>query len=269
MARIAVAIAGVGVLAACASGPTGTADGGASDPGTGGSAAATSETPEAGTITIFAAASLTEAFEELAAGFEARHPEVEVALNLGGSAALAEQVVAGAPADVFAAAAESPMRVVVDAGLADAVTVFATNTLELVVPAGNPAGVTGLDDLARPELRIALCDPSVPCGSAAATLLAEEGIDAAPDTLESDVKAVLTKVALDEVDAGLVYRTDVRSAGDAVEGIAVPAAASVVNRYPITALADAPHPTAAIAFTAFVTGPEGREVLGRLGFGAP
>ncbi|GAA1055810.1 molybdate-binding protein [Agromyces luteolus] len=265
VARVALAAAVVGVLAACAGG-AGDAD------GTGGPGPATPSTADAlesGTITVFAAASLTDAFEELAARFEERHPEVDVVLNLGGSAALAQQVVAGAPADVFAAAAEPPMATVVDAGLADDATVFATNTLELAVPTGNPAGIAGLDDLAREELRIALCDESVPCGAAAATLLDEAGVDAAPDTLESDVKAVLTKVALGEVDAGLVYRTDVRSSGGSVEGIDVPAAASVVNRYPIAALAEAPHPAAAAAFTAFVTGPEGRDVLDRLGFGAP
>ncbi|GAA1061683.1 molybdate ABC transporter substrate-binding protein [Agromyces bracchium] len=269
VARFALAVAGIGVLAACASGQGGGAGGGPADPEAGGTGAPSADSLESGTVTVFAAASLTEAFEELAGRFEARHPEVDVVLNLGGSAALAEQVVAGAPADVFAAAAEAPMATVVDAGLADATTVFATNTLELVVPAGNPAGISGLDDLARPELRIALCDPTVPCGAAAATLLDEAGIEAAPDTLESDVKAVLTKVSLDEVDAGLVYRTDVRSAGDAVEGIEVPAAASVVNRYPIAALADAPHPHAAAAFAAFVTGAEGRQVLDGHGFGAP
>ncbi|MFE5670773.1 molybdate ABC transporter substrate-binding protein [Agromyces sp. NPDC056523] len=240
--------------------------------GDGGSAApAAPESEELGpaTLTVFAAASLTDAFEELAARFEERNPSVEVALNFGGSAALAQQVVEGAPADVFAAAAEPPMQTLVDAGLVDDAVVFATNTLELAVPAGNPAGVTGPADLARTELRIALCDPSVPCGAASATLLDAEGVVAAPDTLESDVKAVLTKVSLGEVDAALVYRTDVLAAGDAVEGIEVPAAASVVNRYPVAALATAPQPDAADAFVALVTGADGRAVLDRLGFGAP
>ncbi|WP_353814697.1 molybdate ABC transporter substrate-binding protein [Agromyces sp. SYSU T00266] len=263
----ALAAAMAGVLVACSGGA-----GGPADPGPGGAGASTADDVEPGALTVFAAASLTEAFEDLADRFEDRHPEVEVVLNLGGSAALAQQIVAGAPADVFAAAAEPPMAAVVDASRADDATVFATNTLELAVPAGNPAGFTGLADLARPDLRIALCDESVPCGAAAATLLDEDGVTAAPDTLESDVKAVLTKVALGEVDAGLVYRTDVHAAaeaGEAVEGVEVPSAASVVNRYPIAALADAPHPAAAAAFAAFVTGQEGRAALDRLGFGAP
>ncbi len=223
------------------------------------------------TLTVFAAASVAEAFEEIADGFEARHPHLEVVVNSGGSGALAQQIVAGAPADVFASAAEPPMQQVVDAGLADAPTEFATNTLELVVPAGNPAGVSGLDDLDRPELRVALCDASVPCGEASALLLERSGLTAAPDTLESDVKAVLTKVMLGEVDAALVYRTDVIAAGAAVEGIEVTGAASVVNRYPIAAMTEAASSDAAAAadFVAFVTGPEGRAVLDAAGFGAP
>jgi molybdate transport system substrate-binding protein len=264
MSRRAAALAGLAVVGLALAGCAPAA-------GDGGAAPASPESDELGpaSLTVFAAASLTEAFEQLADEFEARHPSVEVVLNLGGSAALAQQVVEGAPADVFAAAAEPPMQALVDAGLAADPVVFATNTLELVVPSGNPGDVSGLDDLARTDLRIALCDGSVPCGAASATLLDAEGVAAQPDTLESDVKAVLTKVSLGEVDAALVYRTDVLAADDAVEGIEVPAAASVVNRYPIAALADAADPDAAAAFVAYATGAEARAVLERLGFGAP
>ena len=223
----------------------------------------------AATVTVFAAASLTEAFDELAERFESTHPNVEVVLNSGGSAALAQQIVEGAPADVFASAAEPPMQTVIDAGLASDAVVFATNTLELVVPAGNPGGVTGLDDLSRPELSVALCDVTVPCGAASEALLARQGVAASADTLESDVKAVLTKVVLGEVDAALVYRTDVIAAGGAVEGIEVPGAASVVNRYPIAAMTDAADPDVAAEFVTFVTGPDGRAVLAAAVFGAP
>lgn len=250
------------VLAGCAS--AGASGGTASS--------ASSDDPadaEPTTLTVFAAASLTEAFDELAERFEAEHPSVDITLSYGGSAALAQQVVEGAPVDVFASAAEPPMQTVVDAGLAPDPVVFATNTLELVVPAGNPAGVSGLDDLADVDLRIALCDPSVPCGAASEQLLDQEGVVAAPDTLESDVKAVLTKVSLGEVDGALVYRTDVIAAGDEVEGIEVPGAASVVNRYPIAALTEAGDPDAAAAFVGFVTGEAGRAVLAEAGFGKP
>lgn len=228
---------------------------------------------EAAEVIVLAAASLTEAFDELATRFEMANPSVEITVGYGGSGALATQILEGAPADVFASAAEQPMQQVVDGGLAAEPRVFASNTLELVVPSGNPGDVSGLDDLANADLRIALCDSSVPCGAASATLLANEGVTASPDTLESDVKAVLAKVSLGEVDAALVYRTDVRSAGDAVEGIEVPAAADVVNRYPIAAVtgaeATAAERAASDAFVAFVTGEAGRDVLEAHGFGAP
>jgi molybdate transport system substrate-binding protein len=263
LARFAVGVAALTIaatLTSCAS---------AGSPGEAATTPEPSTDAAPATLTVFAAASLTEAFDTLAEQFEAEHPNVDVVLNPGGSAALAQQIVEGAPADVFASAADPPMTTVADAGLAVDPVVFATNTLELVVPAGNPAGVTGLADLARPDLRVALCDVSVPCGAASAELLQRVGIVAAPDTLESDVKAVLTKVVLGEVDAALVYRTDVRAAGDDVEGIEVPGAASVVNRYPITVLTDAAAPDAAAEFTAFVTSADGRAVLDAAGFGTP
>lgn len=233
-------------------------------------APAPESTPElAGDITVLAAASLTGVFEDLAAEFEAEHPGVTVTLSFGGSSALAEQILSGAPADVFAAANEATLQSVVDAGLATDPRIFATNTLEIAVPVGNPGGVTGLADLARPELVVALCDPAVPCGSAAEKLLAAEGVTASVDTLEEDVRAALTKVALGEVDAALVYRTDVRGAGGEVEGIEVPAAAEIVNRYPIAALAGSGASEAAAAFVDLVRSPRGRAALTAAGFGAP
>ncbi len=250
------------LLAGCAASGSGAA------PSTGSASAPAAEVADS-TLTVFAAASLTTVFDELAERFEAEHPGVDVVVNSGGSGALAEQIVQGAPADVFAAAAEAPMQRVVDAGLAEAPAVFASNTLELVVPAGNPAGVTGLADLEREALRIALCDESVPCGSAGARLFTAAGVTPAPDTLESDVTAVLTKVALGEADAGVVYRTDVLASRDAVEHIEVPGAASVVTRYPIASMTDAAAPTTASAFVDLVTGDVGRAVLGDAGFGAP
>lgn len=263
LAAVAIAAILAVTLGGCASNV------GGPRPAASGTPAESAPEPQPATITVFAAASLTEAFDELATQFEAAHPWAEVVLNYGGSGTLAQQIAEGAPVDVFASAAEPPMRSVVDAGLAVDPVVFATNTLELVVPAGNPGAVTGLDDLANPSLRIALCDVSVPCGAASEKLLAQQGVTAAPDTLESDVKAVLTKVSLGEVDAALVYRTDVRSAGDAVEGIEVPDAASVVNRYQLAMLTDAAEPETAASFVSFVTGAQGRSVLDGHGFGAP
>jgi molybdate transport system substrate-binding protein len=225
--------------------------------------------PETTTVTVLAAASLTDALDEAAADFETAHPDIEVSISYGGSSALAEQIVSGAPADVFFSADERTMQTVVDAGLAVEPAVLLGNTLQLVVPAGNPGNVTGLADLADPSLVVALCDPSVPCGSAAASVLKHAGVTASIDTFEDDVRAVLTRVALGEVDAALVYRTDVLAAGDAIEGIDVPFAEQVVNRYPIARLVDAPNPDAAGQLIAYLTSDEGREVFLRAGFVTP
>lgn len=231
-------------------------------------AGCTAPAPEA-TVTVLAAASVTDALDEAAVAFEAAHPDLQIAVSYGGSSALAEQLVSGAPADVFFAADEATMQTLVDAGLATDPEVLVANTLQLVVPAGNPADVVGLADLADPGLVVALCDPSVPCGSAAAELLALAGVTASVDTFEDDVRATLTQVALGEVDAALVYRTDVLAAGDAVEGIEVAEAAKVVNRYPIAVLSGAPNPGAAQAFIDYLRSAAGREVFERAGFVAP
>jgi molybdate transport system substrate-binding protein len=225
--------------------------------------------PETTTVTVLAAASLTDALDEAAVAFEAAHPEIEISVSYGGSAALAEQIVAGDPADVFFAANEATMLTVDDAGLAVDPEVLLANSLQLVVPAGNPGNVDGLADLADPGLIVALCDPSVPCGAAAADLLALVGVTPSVDTFEDDVRAALTKVALGEVDAALVYRTDVAAAGDAVEGIEVPLADRVVNRYPVALLTSAPSPGAAQQFIDFLRSAAGREVFERAGFVTP
>ena len=222
-----------------------------------------------GPLTVFAAASLTDVFTDLGKRFEADRPGLDVQFNFAGSSALATQVTQGAPADVFASANEAQMAVVADAGLADDPQVFAANVLQIAVPAGNPAGITGLADLGREELTIAVCAPQVPCGAAAEDVLAAAGVAAAPDTLEEDVRAALTKVELGEVDAALVYTTDVTAAGDAVEGIDVPEAEQVVNEYPIAALADAPNPEAAAAFVELVRSEEGQQALADAGFRVP
>jgi molybdate transport system substrate-binding protein len=253
---VALAIAVIG-LAGCAG--TATA---ASSPPSG------SHDPLSGTITVLAAASLTDTFTALGKRFEKAHPGVTVQESFGGSATLAQQVVQGAPADVFASAADAPMATVTAAGLASDPTTFATNVLELVVPKANPAGITKLSDLARPGVKTILCDPSQPCGAAARALLAATGVRITPVSLEQDVSSVLTKVELDEADAGLVYVTDARSAGDAVRAIPVPQASEVVNDYPIVVLRHAPNPRAATAFVAYVLGPIGAKALRDAGFGA-
>jgi len=218
-----------------------------------------------GELSIYAAASLGAAFDELAAQFEARHPSLDVLpIVYDGSSTLATQLREGAPADVFASADEANMQKIGE--LAVAPEVFATNTLVIAVPTGNPGGITGLESLADPARTVVLCAPDVPCGAASQTLLSTQGVVVTPASLEQNVTAVLTKVAASEADAGLVYATD-RSEG--VESIAAEGAADVVNRYPISATTDAANPAAAAAFVAFVLSADGQAVLAELGFGSP
>lgn len=220
-----------------------------------------------GTLTVFAAASLTDVFTGLGDQMMADNPDLDIQFNFAGSSALATQITQGAPADVFAPANQAQMKVVTDAGLQGAEpTVFTENVLEIAVPKGNPGTVTGLADFARPELALAVCAPDVPCGAAATKVFQTAGITAVPDTLEEDVRAALTKVELGEVDAALVYASDVQSAGSGVEGIPFPEAEQAVNEYPICALAAAPNPEAATAFVELVLSDEGRTALEDAGF---
>ncbi|MGW4213259.1 molybdate ABC transporter substrate-binding protein [Lentzea sp. NPDC004789] len=238
--------------------------------GCGSPAPATNGSGVTGQIAVFAAASLTESFKKLGAEFEAAHPGVKVTFNFAGSSALAQQINQGAPADVFASAAPANMKQVTDTGAVTAIpTTFVKNTLQIAVPKGNPGKVTGLADFARADLKIALCAEQVPCGAAAEKVFEAAKITPAPDTLEQDVKAALTKVSLGEVDAALVYRTDVRAAGEKVEGEDFPEAATAVNDYPIAPLAKAPNPLAAKAFVDYVLSEKGRKVLSEAGFAAP
>ncbi len=219
-----------------------------------------------GSLTVFAAASLTEVMAEFEAALETQNPALDVVVVLGGSSGLAQQLLAGAPADVFAAADETTMQTVVDGGIAAAPVPFAYNLLSLVVPAGNPAGVDDLDDLARPELLVALCAAEVPCGRASDQLLAEQGVVPAVDTREQDVRAVLTKVELGEVDAALVYVTDARAAGDRVVEVPITGAESVVTTLSAAILTGTARAEAAAAFMALLTSPEGQGTLRRAGF---
>ncbi|MFB8892456.1 molybdate ABC transporter substrate-binding protein [Microbacterium plantarum] len=242
----------------------GCAAGGVAESGPG-----TAESEVSGEVTVFAAASLKTGFDELASQFEQRHPSVTISpISYDGSSTLATQLIEGAPGDVFASADEANMQKVVDAGLAAAPDVFATNRLTLVVPAGNPGSITGLADLADADRTVVLCAQAVPCGAASETLLRDAGVTPSVDSYEQNVTAVLTKVAGGEADAGLVYVTDAALTSD-VETVEVAGAERVVNRYPIAALADARSPEAAAEFVAYVLSEDGQTVLRRLGFGAP
>ncbi|MEU7612834.1 molybdate ABC transporter substrate-binding protein [Micromonospora sp. NPDC049204] len=223
-----------------------------------------------GRVTVFAAASLTESFRRIGKDFEAANPGSTVTLNVAGSSALANQINQGAPADVFASAAPANMATVTAAGNADGTpTTFARNQLVIAVPRGNPAGVTGLADLSRSDVKVALCASQVPCGAAARTALDTAGVALTPVTLEQDVKGALAKVRLGEVDAALVYRTDARAASADVTGVEFPESARAVNDYPIVALRDAPNPAGAKAFVAYVRSAPAQAVLAEAGFQAP
>ncbi|MGN6272914.1 MAG: molybdate ABC transporter substrate-binding protein [Protaetiibacter sp.] len=220
-------------------------------------------------LTVYAAASLLGAFDEIATAFADEHPEIVVnPIVAEGSNTLVTQLIAGAPADVFASADESTMARAADAGLVGEATVFASNTLVIAVPAGNPARIRTPVDLAGADVTLVLCASEVPCGSASRELLTAWGVEVVPASLEQNVSAVLTKVAAGEADAGLVYRTDVQGRDD-VESIVPPGAEAVVNRYPIAALTGSAHPDAAAAFVAFVAGESGQRLLAKHGFGAP
>lgn len=256
-ARIGVTVAGIALLAGCASTP------GATTP------TPTETSTLSGELTIYAAASLTAAFNDIAAEFESENPGVDILpIVYDGSSTLVTQLSEGAQADVFASADQKNMDKAADAGLITDSELFATNTLVIATPVGNPGGVTSLQDLSNPDLAVVLCAPEVPCGAASKTLLDNQGVTVTPASLEQNVTAVLTKVANNEADAGLVYATDVKDNAD-VESIVPEGADQVVNKYPIAVLSSAANPEAAAAFTAFVTGAKGQAILGSYGFGAP
>jgi molybdate transport system substrate-binding protein len=231
------------------------------------SSPATASQEVSGTVTVFAAASLKESFTELGRRFEAAHPGTKVTFSFGGSDTLAASLTSGAPADVFAAASPAAMRTVTDAGDGKgAPSAFARNQLEIATLPGNPEHIATLRDLTKPGLKVALCARTVPCGSAAQKVLTAGGLSLTPVTYEQDVKSALTKVELREVDASVVYRTDVEAAGGKVEGVEFPESAGAVNDYPIVELAHAPNSAGARAFIALVRSAEGQKVLTDAGF---
>ncbi|MFW6724461.1 molybdate ABC transporter substrate-binding protein [Streptomyces sp. MAR4 CNY-716] len=256
------------VLSACSGSDDGSGSGSGSDSGKDGAGSASGEL--SGEITVFAAASLTESFEELGAQFERDHPGTKVTFSFGGSDALAASITGGAPADVFASASPTTMDVVTDAGAAAGTPeTFVRNRLEIATLPGNPDGVASLKDLTDPGLKVVLCDEAVPCGSAAQKALDAGSLKLTPVSYEEDVKSALNKVVLKEADAAVVYRTDVQAAGGKVEGVDFPESADAVNDYPITLLRDAPNTAAAEAFVELVRSAQGQKVLTGAGFLKP
>ena len=237
-----------------------------------GSSASTSSSTDAisGSITISAAASLQSAFTEIRTAFGDSHPGVSVALNFGASSTLAQQILDGAPVDVFASADEANMTKVSDAGLiAGRPTVFATNSLEIIVRRGNPSKIASLSDLSRSGLVYVTCAPDVPIGRYAAQVLAGADVTVRPSSLEPDVKGIVGKVTSGEADAGIVYATDVTATNGAADGVVIPSEANLVATYPIATIGASSNGAAARAWIEFVMGPEGRSILHDHGFGAP
>ncbi|GGN88132.1 molybdate ABC transporter substrate-binding protein [Nocardia rhizosphaerihabitans] len=220
------------------------------------------------TLTVFAAASLKNVFIGLEKDFETANPGVDVQFSFAGSSDLAAQLLAGAPADVFAAADQPTMDKVVQGGRITATpATFATNVLTLVTAPGNPKGITGIDDLDGAALVV--CAPQVPCGRATKKVADAAGQTLRPVSEESSVADVLTKVTSGQADAGLVYVTDAAGAGAKVTSVPIPQASAAVNTYPIAVVADSKQAETAAKFTALVTGPSGRAALATAGFGAP
>ncbi len=260
-----VAVAAASAAAACGSSTKTTAPPASSSaPSTSASSAAI-----AGSVTVLAAASLTESFTTLAKQFEAAHPGTTVKLSFGASSALALQITQGAPVDVFASASPKSMKQVVTAGDASTSTNFVKNVMEIAVPPSNPAHITGVADLAKSGVKVALCQSQVPCGETAEQVFQNVKVTVTPVTQEADVKSTLAKVETNEVDAGMVYVTDVRSAAAKVKGIEIPADVNASTEYPIAALTKAPNSAAAQAFVAYVLSPAGQPVLSAGGFEKP
>jgi molybdate transport system substrate-binding protein len=260
-ALLAIGVAVTVALAGCS--------GGGSSPAPA-SSSASSTTALSGSITVYGAASLTSAFTELASDFERAHPGVSVKTTFNGSSVLVTQLEAGAPADVFASADTKNMTKLQKAGLVAGSPVdFATNTLEIAVPLGNPKRIASFRDLAKAGVKTVVCAATVPCGAAALKIERAAGVTLEPVSEETAVTGVLSKVATGQADAGLVYVTDVKGAAGKVDGVTFADSSEAVNTYPIATLTGAANAAVARAFVAFVTSASGQKVLAGKGFGAP
>ena len=254
----ALLVAAALTLAACSSSGSST-----------GSPSASGSDAANGSITVFAASSLKETFTTLGTQFEAAHPGAKVTFDFGASSTLATQITQKAPADVFAAASTKTMDTVVQAGDATSPQTFAVNTMEIATPPASTVTITSVADLGKSGVKVVVCQKDVPCGVAAAALFAKNKVTVTPVSEEADVKAVLTKVELGEADAGIVYVTDVKSAGAKVVGVEIPSDQNVTTKYPIAAITGSSQSATARAFVAYVLSPEGQSVLSAAGFAAP
>lgn len=269
---------GAGLLAAALLGACGALGNGADSAGAAADAATPASEPGASrepatedpadpvTVTVLAAASLTDAFTELAAEYEQQHPHVSIALSFGSSTTLAQQIAAGAEADLYASAGTAALdHLPADYAAGGGEQIVAHNVLEIAVARGNPKGVTGLEDFTRTDIDTVLCAETVPCGRAADEAFAKAGLTPTPASREIDVKATLAKVALGEADAAIVYASDVASAQD-IDGVVIPAAENVVVDYPLVWFTTEAH---TVGFAELITGELGREALEAAGFTLP
>lgn len=226
--------------------------------------------PLAGSVTVFAGSSLTDAFKKAGDQLKIRNPGTDYVFNFGSSSTLATQIINLAPADVFASADDVNMQKIVAAKLNDgAPSFFVGNRLQIAVAAGNPKQIAGLADLAKPRLIVVLAGPTVPAGRYALEALQRAGVTVSPASQEVDVRAVLNKVALGEADAGIVYVTDVRSAGTRVTGVDIPEQHQVIARYPIAVVKQSKNPGLAKTFVDHLLSEEGQRLLAEFGFSKP
>jgi molybdate transport system substrate-binding protein len=273
LAVVGVATLGVALTACSSSSSSGTSSS-ASTPAAGNTSAAGSASAASGnisgTVVVFAATSLTEAFDKIGAQFEAAHPGVTVKFNYNGSSSLATSINQGAPADVFASAAPKNMDTVTTAGNASGSPQdFARNTGEIMVEKGNPKNIKSVSDLANPAIKVVVCAPEVPCGQVATAIFKNAGVTVKPVSEEQNVGGVVTKVSLGEADAGIVYVTDVKASEGKATGVPIPADQNDITAYPIAELKAAPNPAGAAAFISYVLSPAGQQVLASYGFLPP
>lgn len=232
-----------------------------------GSSGNPSTTSLSGTASVFAAASLTDSFKALGTAFQTAHSGTIVQFNFAGTPTLVTQIEQGASADVFASADTTNMdKLKADGFTAGTSQVFAHNKLEIVVAAGNPKGITGLADLAKPGVIYITEAATVPAGKYAFQILAAAGVTLKPKSLETDVKSVVSKIELGEADAGIVYVTDVKAAGGKVTGVPIPDSVNVIATYPIVAVKETKNSALANAFIAYVLSADGQATLQSFGF---